>query len=505
MRSWVILGWAAVAFSQPYTTWKDYAGSADAMQYSALRQIDRGNVGRLEAAWFYPSSGGGPFNPIVVDGVLYALGAGRSILALDATTGKQIWSHPVEGSPAERGINYWESSDRSDRRLIFTANSYLQEINARTGVTINTFGRDGRVDLRDGLGRDPKSIRNIQSKNPGRVFENLVILGSVTGEMFGSPPGDIRAYDVRTGAMVWSFHTIPRPGEFGYETWPPEAYRYAGGANVWGEMAIDEKRGILYAPTGSPTFDLYGSDRRGSNLFGNCLLAINARTGKRLWHFQAVHHDLWDYDLTTSPKLLTVNHQGKRIDIVAQAGKSGFLYAFDRVTGEPLWPIEERPVPKSEVPGEESWPTQPYPTAPPPFSRQRFTVDDINPHLDADERERLKHTLAKAANQGVYTPSSNLRNHIQIPGAFGGANWGAIAADPTTGFLYVRSYDAPSIRTLTERPGPVRLPANATIEQRGYAAYMQNCSSCHGPERDGIPAWEGLGETRLTTTVRNGR
>jgi quinoprotein glucose dehydrogenase len=501
----LILSTAAFA-QQPYTTWSDYAGSADASQYSELKQVDRSNVGKLELAWFYPTPGpGSAFNPLVVDGVIYALGSQRAIVALDAATGKQLWSHPVEGSPAERGINYWESRDRADRRLIFTAGSFLQEINARTGVTINTFGKDGRIDLREGLGRDPKSIRNIQSKNPGRVFENFIILGSVTGEGFGSPPGDIRAYDVRTGAMAWTFHTIPRPGEFGYESWPPEAYKYAGGANVWGEMAIDEKRGILYAPTGSPTFDLYGADRKGANLFGNSLLALDARTGKRLWHFQTVHHDLWDYDLTASPKLLTVRRNGRPVDIVAQAGKSGFLYVFDRVTGQPMWPIEERPMPKSEVPGEESWPTQPIPTAPPAFSRQKFSVDDINPHLDAEERERLKQTLLKAANQGVFTPSSHLRNHIQIPGAFGGANWGALAVEPAAGLLYIRSYDAPSIRTLTERRAPVRLPANATTEQRGFAAYMQNCSACHGPERDGIPAWENLGDARLTATVRNGR
>jgi quinoprotein glucose dehydrogenase len=497
---------AVSAAGQSYTTWKDYAGSADAAQYSALKQIDRANVAKLEPAWFYPTPGpGAAFNPVVVDGVLYALGPNRAIVAIDAATGKQIWSHPVEGAPAERGINYWESRDRADRRLIFTANSFLQEINAKTGVTINTFGRDGRVDLRENLDRDPKSIRNIQSKNPGRVFENLIILGSVTGEMFGSPPGDIRAYDVRTGALAWSFHTIPRPGEFGYDTWPLEAYKFAGGANVWGEMAIDEKRGILYAPTGSPTYDLYGAERKGANLFGNCLIAIDARSGKRLWHFQTVHHDLWDYDLTASPKLLTVRHNGKSVDIVAQAGKSGFLYVFDRVTGAPLWPIEERPVPKSGVPGEESWATQPYPTAPPPFSRQKFTVDDINPHLEPAERERLKQMLLKAANDGVFTPSSHQRNHIQIPGAFGGANWGALAVDPPAGFLYVRSYDAPSIRSLTERVAPVRLPVNASPEQRGYAAYMQSCSPCHGPERTGIPAWEDLGAERLTATVRNGR
>jgi quinoprotein glucose dehydrogenase len=488
----------------PYTTWKDYAGSADAAQYSALKQINKTNVSRLELAWFHPTPGApSAFNPVVVDGVMYILGEG-AIAAIDAATGKQTWSHSIEGAAAERGINYWESKDRSDRRLIYTANSFLQEINANTGVTINTFGNDGRVDLREGLDRDPRSIRNIQSKNPGRVFENMIILGSAPGEGFGSPPGDIRGYDVITGKMAWTFHTIPRPGEFGYDTWPPDAYKYAGGANNWGEMAVDEQRGILYVPLGSPTYDLYGADRKGANLFGNCIVALEARTGKRLWHFQTVHHDLWDYDLTTAPKLLTVRHNGKRVDIVVQAAKAGFVYTFDRVTGEPLWPIEERPVPKSEVPGEESWPTQPFPTKPPPFSRQTFSADEVNPYLDAAERERLRDMLAKSANDGVFTPSSHLRNHIQIPGAFGGANWGAAATDPTAGMLYVRAYDAPSIRQLSER-SEVRVPANGTPAQRGYALYSQNCSTCHGATRTGIKAPKDIGMAAFTRTVRGGR
>jgi quinoprotein glucose dehydrogenase len=476
------------------------------MQYSALKQITKANVSRLELAWFHASPGtpDGPFNPVIVDGVMYVLEGDRSIAALDAATGKRVWSHPVEGSPMNRGINYWESKDRSDRRLIFTAGGYLQEINAKTGVTINTFGKDGRVDLREGLDRDPKSIRNIQSRNPGRVFENLIIIGSVTGEGFGSPPGDIRAYDVLTGKMTWIFHTIPRPGEFGYDTWPADAYKYAGGANNWGEMTVDEKRGILYVPLGSPTYDLYGADRIGSNLFGNCLVALDARTGKRLWHFQTVHHDLWDYDLTTAPKLLTVRHNGKRADIVAQAAKHGFLFVFDRVTGQPLWPIEERPVPKSEVPGEQSWPTQPFPTRPPPFSRQAFSADEINPYLDPAEQASLRETLTKAHNAGVFTPSSHLRNHIQIPGAFGGGNWGAAAADPATGMLYVRGYDAPSIRRLTERVD-VRVPANGTPEQRGFAFYQQTCGSCHSPDRTGIKPPSTTGMEAFNQVVRNGR
>ena len=495
----------AIGIPAPYTTWKDYAGSADAMQYSALKQVHKGNVNKLKLAWFHPTPGpSAAFNPVIVDGVMYVLGAEQAIEAVDAATGKLIWSHPVSGNPTNRGINYWESPDRADRRLIYAAGNYLQEINAKTGVTINTFGNDGRVDLKEGLDRDPKSIRGIQSRNPGRVFENLVIIGSVTGEMFGSPPGDIRAYDVRTGKMAWTFHTIPRPGEFGYDTWPPEAYKYAGGANNWGEMTVDEARGILYVPLGSPTFDLYGADRKGANLFGNCIVALDARTGKRLWHFQTVHHDLWDYDLTTAPKLLTVRHNGSKVDVVAQAGKNGFLYVLNRVTGAPLWPIEERAVPKSEVPGEESWPTQPFPTKPPPFSRQSFSAAEVNPYLEPAEQEHLRDMLGNAANSGVFTPSSHLRNHVQIPGAFGGANWGAAAVDPTSGMLYIRVYDAPSIRQLSERRN-VQLSAESTPEQRGFVIYNELCSTCHGQTRTGTAAPKDVGMTAFTRTLRNGR
>jgi quinoprotein glucose dehydrogenase len=288
-----------------------------------------------------------------------------------------------------RGMNYWESKDGKDRRLILTMNDYLQEIDAATGLSITTFGANGVVDLREGLGRDPSTIGRIQSGTPGRVFENLVMLGSATGEGYMSPPGDLRAYDVVTGKLVWQFHTVPQPGEFGYETWPKDAWKYVGGTNTWGEITVDAKRGIAYFPTGSPTYDYYGADRIGANLFGDCLLALDARTGKRLWHFQTVHHDLWDFDNSAAPQLTRIKHGGKEVDVVAMAGKTGFLYVFDRVTGAPIWPIEERPVPQSEVPGEQSWPTQPYPTKPQPFSRQVFTADDINPYPIVTDAARV--------------------------------------------------------------------------------------------------------------------
>jgi quinoprotein glucose dehydrogenase len=491
----------AAAPPQSYTTWSDYGGSSDSMQYSALKQVNKSNVTHLELAWSYPvpgPTGRFGFNPLVVDGTMYVLGKDNAIVALDATTGKEVWTHPVEGRPTDRGINYWESKDRSDRRLIFSANGNLQEVNAHTGVTINTFGNDGRVNLREG---SPRREGN-PTGTPGRVFENLILMGSAPGESYGSAPGDLRAFDVLTGKMAWIFHTIPHPGEFGYDTWPKNAWTYVGGNNTWGEISIDEKRGIGYFPTGSPTADFYGADRIGADLFGDCLLALDVRTGKRLWHFQAVHHDLWDYDLTTGPKLLTVRHNGKMVDVVAQATKFGFLYVFNRVTGEPLWPIEERPVPKSDVPGEEAFPTQPFPTKPPPFTRQRFTVNDINPYVDDAEKERLKNLLLNARNEGIFTPPST-RNTIDMPGELGGSNWGGAAADPQTGMMYVRSNDAPTMHILSQRQR-VRVPEGATPEQRGFALFAEHCEQCHGADHKGVTSPKDMGLDAFRNKIRIG-
>jgi quinoprotein glucose dehydrogenase len=499
--------WGASRINQPdHRAWSDYGGAPDSMQYSSLRQINKTNVKRLELAWFHPvpgSSGRFGFAPLVVGDRMILLGPDNAIIAVNAATGKPVWNHPVEGTPTERGINYWQNKDGSDRRLIFAANSYLQEINLDTGVTMPSFGNDGRVNLRDGLGRDPKSIRNIQSGTPGRMFENLIILGSAPGEGYGSPPGDIRAYDVLSGKLVWTFHTTPYPGEFGYDTWPKDAYKSAGGTNVWGEISIDEKRGIAYFPIGSPTYDFWGGDRVGANLFGDCLLALDARTGKRLWHFQLVHHDLWDYDPTTGPKLLTVRNNGKPMDIVAEPTKFGFVYAFNRVTGEPLWPIEERPVPQSDVPGEKSWPTQPFPTKPPPFARQRFTVDDINPYADPADRARLRGILLNARNEGLFTPPA-MRNTIDMPGELGGANWGGSAADPESGMLFVRSSNAPTMHILSDHPPARRINLTGTPEQQGHALFTQYCEACHGAERKGVALPKDIGLDRFKAIVSGG-
>jgi len=444
-------------FAQTHMTWPDYGGNPDSAQYSALEQINRSNVSKLEIAWTYSTGDNNKyfFNPLVVDNVMFVLAKNNSIVALEASSGKELWTHatgPEIKIITNRGINYWESKDRSDRRLLFASNHFLRAVDARTGKDIASFGTNGSVDLKEGLGRDPKTLTLVQSTTPGRVFEDLLILGSATNQGYGSAPGDIRAFDVRTGRVVWTFHTIPHPGEFGYETWPAEAWKKIGGANVWSELTLDEKRGILYAPTASAKYNFYGVDRAGANLFADCLLALDARTGKRLWHFQMVHHDIWDYDDPTAPKLLTLHQNGKSIDAVAQVSKQGFVWVFDRVTGEPIWPIEERPVPKSDMPGETTWPTQPFPTKPPPYARQKFTVDDLSPYLSPEDRARFRDQILSARNEGLFTPPGR-RDTVQMPGNNGGANWGGAAVDPAKGMLVVVSKDLPSMLKLEPDKG----------------------------------------------------
>jgi quinoprotein glucose dehydrogenase len=457
-RAAVVLGLAGLMglsiSGQAPREWRDYAGGPDSSRFVAATQITRANVGELQVAWTYPA-GQTDFNPLAVRGTIYGRGANDSFVALDAATGTQIWIHEGVQGFNTRGVNYWESKDGKDRRLIFSALNILQEIDAQTGETITGFGVRGRVDLREGLDRDPAAI-NQQSRTPGRVFENLIILGSATNQEYGSAPGDIRAFDVRTGARVWTFHTVPRPGEFGYGTWPKAAWKTVGGANNWGEQSIDEKRGIIYVPTASPKYNFYGGQRIGANLFGDCIVALNARTGKRLWHFQTVHHDVWDLDNNAAPQLTTIRQNGKAIDVVAVASKTGYLYVFDRVTGKPIWPIEERPVPhRTEVPGEVLWPTQPIPTSPPPFSRQKFTADDLNPYiLTAQERAQFRQRILKARNDGPFTPIG-FDEVIHMPGNHGGSNWGSTAANPADGSVYVIGFNVPAIIRLM-KPGETR-------------------------------------------------
>nr|PZN84098.1 MAG: pyrroloquinoline quinone-dependent dehydrogenase [Acidobacteriota bacterium] len=484
-------------------TWSDYGGGPDNARFSTLDQITKENVSQLEVAWTYPTSDNVSYvwGPIVANGVMYVLARDFSLVALDAATGEEIWIHEGLQGIAPRGINYWESEDGSDRRLLYQRYHYLEALDARTGLPILSFGKEGAVNLREGLRRDVATVGRVQSSNPGKIFENLLILGSATGENYVATPGDIRAFDVRTGELVWQFHTIPLPGEFGYETWPPDAYKYAGGANAWGEITIDVERGIAFVPTGSPTYDYYGADRHGANLFGTSLLALNARTGERIWHFQMVHHDLWDYDNAAAPQLTTIRHNGRTRDVVVQAGKTGFLYVFDRDTGEPIWPIEERPVPPSDVPGEQAWPTQPFPTNPPPFTPQTLSVDDINPYvLTPEERDEWRDRIAKARNLGLFTPPAVGIDTVSIPGAQGGANWGSTAAHPTNGTFYVLGITVPSIYRLSlEPPGRPAAPGAAPTTaiaggdvDAGRAIYQVRCMSCHGPDLRGTGTFPSL-------------
>jgi quinoprotein glucose dehydrogenase len=472
--------------------WEDYGGGPDSSKFVDLTQITPANVAGLTVAWTYPVGDNSvyQFNPIVVGATMYVLAKNQSLVALDATTGKELWIHAGLRGIARRGINYWESPDGKDRRLIFQINNNLQAIDAATGKSILTFGTNGIVDLREGIGRDKALVGRVQSATPGKIFENLLLLGSAPGEGYLSAPGTLRAYDVVTGALAWKFHTIPQPGEDGYETWPKDAWKYVGGANTWGEISVDARRGIAYFPTGSPTYDYYGADRIGSNLYANSLLALDARTGKRLWHYQVVHHDLWDYDLTAAPQLVTVKHGGKTIDAVALAAKHGFLFAFDRVTGKPLWPIEERPIPKSAMPGEQTWPTQPFPTRPAPFARQQMTVDDLTPLFLTDgERAEWVERLKKAKS-GLFAPLSTEHETVAVPGAVGGANWGNTAANPAKGLVYVISNDFPSFYKLSETPAnltPGAIARNLPPDQRGRVLYSQTCQACHGAERNGTP------------------
>ncbi len=473
--------------------WPGYGGRADQSKFVDYSQITAANVGKLQVAWTYhvTDKNAYQFNPIIVNKVMYVLAQDNSLVALDAVTGKELWAKSGFAGLSRRGIAYWQSKDGKQRRLIITQNDKLRAVNADTGEAISNFGDQGSVDLRQNLGRDPESIKRVQSASPGVIWDDLIVLGSSPGEGYFSPPGHVRAYNVVTGALAWVFHTIPQPGEYGYDTWPKDAYKYAGGVNAWGDITVDAQRGIAYFPLGSPTYDYYGADRLGANLFGDSLLALDIRTGKRLWHFQAVHHDLWDYDLTAAPQLLTVTRNGKEVAAVAQATKQGFLFVFDRVTGEPLWKIEEKPVPASVMPGEKAWPTQPFSTQLPLTARQLMSVDELTTvFLNEGERAAWIARIT-AAKTGLFQPISTTET-IAVPGGVGGTNWGNTAADPGKGILYVMNQDFPSFYRL-EAIEPVAAPSKsastvsftATQVRAGENAYKLYCQVCHGGDRSG--------------------
>jgi quinoprotein glucose dehydrogenase len=522
---------ATVQGQQSSSGWTDYLGGPDGSHYSPLKQITPANVNKLEIAWTYEAGNGSSFSfcPLVVGNVAYVAAKQGALVALNASTGKELWVRRFgtgrAGGIGSRGANYWESQDHSDRRIFVNGGGFMYAVNASTGELVDSFADHGKLDLKTGIDRAPISLA---SRTPGRIFENLIIVGSFTGEGYLAPPGDIRAFDVRTGKLVWVFHTIPHPGEPGYDTWPKDAYKYMGGVDVWGEITVDVHRGITYFPVSSAKYELYGGDRPGNNLYADSLLALDARTGKHLWHFQTIHHDIWDYDPTAAPQLATVKHDGKTVDIVALASKNGFLYVFDRVTGKPLWPIEERPVPTSEVPGEWTSPTQPFPTVVPPFARQDMTVKDLyDGFMTPEEKLWWTERLSKAKH-GLYTPPA-LTDTIEIPSVNGGALYFNSAADPAHGMVFVESKDVPSIIKMVPEGQSTAANAGGLIPARertamrgpgggpplpvriGRTLYEQSCQVCHGPNLKGDrgpqidDAVARLGVDTVHATINNGR
>ena len=458
--------------------WPVYTGQVEGQHYSPLTQINQTNVTKLKVQWTYDTGEEGIIetNPLIVKRVLYAYTPSEKVIALDAATGKLLWKFD-SGIKAEhwaRGLTYW--TDGKEERIFAGVMNYLYALDPKTGTPIASFGEEGRVDLRKNLRGDYKE-HYVSMDSPGLIYKDMIIVGGEMQETLPAPPGDIRAYDVRTGELRWSFHTIPHPGEFGYDTWPPDAWKTSGAANNWAGMSLDTARGIVYVPTGSAAFDFYGRDRIGDDLFSDTLLALDANTGKRIWHFQGVHHDLWDRDFPSPPVLLTVKRDGKPIDAVAQTTKTGYLFLFDRVTGKPLFPIEEHSYPASTVPGEVASLTQPIPLKPAPYARQLLTEDMLTnrtPEAHAWALEQFR----SFRSQGLFIPFALDKQTVNFPGFDGGAEWGGPAVDPRTGVIYINENEMAWTGGLAEDK-----PAGSA----GEAIYRSQCSVCHGADRSGSP------------------
>jgi quinoprotein glucose dehydrogenase len=491
--------------------WPVYGGTSENNHFSPLTQINRGNVQRLTVAWTYDSeeSGGLQSSPIVVDGVLYGLTPSEIVFALNAVTGKLLWKFDsgIKGTQPDRGLAYWSDGqgndkDRAkDRRIVVAVMNFVYALDAATGQPIPSFGKDGRIDLREDLGRDP-AAQSIYVTTPAVIYKDLMIVGGREAETLPASPGDVRAYDVRSGKLRWSFHTIPHPGEFGYDTWPKDAWKTSGAANNWAGMTVDTQRGIVYVPTGSAAFDFYGADRIGDDLFANSLIALNASTGERLWHFQGVKHDLWDRDFPAPPVLLTVDRGGKKVDAVAQTTKQGFVFLFDRTNGKPLFPIECRNYPASDVPGEVAAVQQCLPAKPAPFARQRLT-EDLLTQRTPEVHQWAIGKFRTFRSDGQFVPFSVGKDTVVFPGFDGGAEWGGAAADPETGILYVNANDVAWTGALAEN----------TSESRPEALYLNQCAVCHGEKMAGsppaIPSLVGVGDRMsaadVAATIKNGK
>lgn len=468
--------------------WPTYNGDKAATHYSLLDQVNKENVHQLQQVWEFDNGEASAndrsmiqCNPLIIDGVLYGTTASMKVFALNAATGKRLWIfEPTRDIPARglnRGLAFWEKD--GEKKLFYGSGNHLFALNPETGELIPSFGRDGIIDLTKGLGKEVDGFR-YHMNSPGVIFKDLYIVGGKVSETIKPIPGHIRAFDVHTGEIKWIFHTIPHPGEYGYDTWSEDSYLENGGANVWTGFSMDEEREIVFAPTGSPSFDFWGGDRIGSNLFGNTIIALDANTGERIWHYQAVHHDLWDYDLPAPPVMATIEKDGKKIDVIAQTSKMGLLYVLDRETGEPIYPIEEVEVPESGLEGEQSWPTQPIPTVYPPFSRQKLTEEDLAVRSE-DAHKEAKELWNTLKYEGMYTPPT-VEGTLTFPGYHGGGEWGGPGIDPETGVLFVNANNlawSPKI-------------APFVAETPGKNLYNMYCSACHGGDLKGSDVFGGV-------------
>jgi quinoprotein glucose dehydrogenase len=491
------------ARGRPIFDWPIYGGTSENDHYSPLAQINRKNVKQLRAAWTFDSEeeGGLQTSPIEVGGILYGITPSQKIFALNAGTGKLLWKFDsgIKGTQPDRGLAYW--SEGGERRILVGVMNFLYALDATTGKPIAAFGKDGRVDLRENLDRDPAS-QVIYLTSPAVIYKDLAIVGGRESETLPASYGDLRAYDVRTGKLRWKFHTIPRPGELGYETWPRDAWKTSGAANNWAGMTVDVASGILYVPTGSAAFDFYGADRVGDDLFADSLIALNASTGERIWHFQGVHHDLWDRDFPAPPVLVTVEREGKKIEAVAQTSKQGFVFLFDRSDGRPLFPLECRNYPPSDVSGEMAARLQCVPLKPQPFARQLLTENLLSARTPEVHQWALD-KFRSFRSEGQFVPFGVGKGTVIFPGFDGGAEWGGAAADPETGILYVNANDVAWTGGLAEN----------TEENSPRALYMNQCSVCHGEKMAGsppaIPSLVGVGDhmtfAQVASAIKNGK
>ena len=497
----------------PEFEWHQYLGDSATSQYSPLDLINRDNVGQLAVAWRYDSSQGdedlqgeSQHNPLIVKGVLYGSSANaKRVFALNAATGEEIWAWQPPSSPVAqvtRGLLYWSDETDADERIFFGSGALIHALDARTGKVVQTFGNQGSINLHEALTDDDREFSFIAATTPGVIYNDLLIQGMRVDEFEGAAPGHVRAYDVRSGALRWRFNTIPKPGEIGADSWPEGAYQSAGGANAWAGMALDEHRGIVYIPTGSATPDTYGAEREGDNLFANSLLALNAQTGERLWHYQVVRHDVWDRDLPSPPNLVTLEKDGQAIDAVVQATKSGHLFVFDRETGEPLFPIREEPVRGRPLPGEIPAKSQPLPVLPEPFTAQGVSVNDLDRRSE-DLYQEASARLRTYSHEGIYNLPS-VEGSILMPGFDGGAEWGGAAWDQDRGLLYVNASEVASVLPMT----PSEEGEGFTIEM----LYQTSCAQCHGNEREGggvVPSIRDVGSRmppwEIYDVIQNGK